>query len=338
MKTNSWMMIAGVLSITACGFEPGDDSTLEAGTPSKNVTAQQRLTTLELGLGGNEATDAAGATHQFETLKFHVKHIELDLPVGMSCDDITEQLVNARCEPILAGGTELEMEGAEDEVPHAEGEDEVPHTEGEDEVPHAEGEDEVPHAEGEDELPAEGEDEVPHAEGEDEVPHAEGEDEVPHVEDENEGVVLGKIVIDGPFLVDLNSGTPARLQNVLIPDVAYSRVDVRITPDKSNLLDGRNSFVMMTNTILDAQPMSVTLAFKFTEDMRFEAVGGVRVTGGPVLVDFDPSLWFAGMDFSQCMTASEVEVGQVLVDDDSDLCDDFEGILKENLKESGQLR
>ena len=249
-------MIVGFLLVSAFGCGESGDST---------------STTVGFALTGNQATDDGGAAHTFDDIRFNVRHIEFDLPAGMTCDDVSDALSGARCEVEDSS----DSEDVTDDNPSSSG--------------------------------------------------------------------AGKIVVDGPFIVDLKAGTTVpSLDAVEIPDLAYPRVDVRIDDDKLGQLDGDNSWLMTTRTTVADEDVSVEIALKFNEDIRFEAVDGVRSTGGPLLVAFDSSKWFDGLDLNACVERGDIEVkdGVVTISDDSAMgnCSSFEGSLKENLKRSGQLR
>lgn len=166
------------------------------------------------------------------------------------------------------------------------------------------------------------------------------------VEDQLEGASCldGERVIrvDGPMLVDLKSGkVMPSIDNIRVPDLAYKRVDVRIDDDKDKLLDGEHSWNMKSSFEHEGQTYSMEVLLKFNEDIRFERVGGVSVGSGPLLVSFDPTLWLKGLDITRCLDEGHIKPdgNSIIISDDSDLgeCDGYEGMLKENLKKSGQL-
>lgn len=244
-----------VVSAFGCGDAEGDSA----------------ATTVSFALTAQNATDDGGTSHALTDVRFNVRHIELDLPAGLGCADVADQLEGARCE----NNDDATNHDATDDNPTAHG--------------------------------------------------------------------TGKIVVDGPFLVDLKAGTTSpSLDAVKIPDLGYARVDVRIDDDEVGHLDGRNSWLMTTQANVEGQAVAVDIALKFNEDIRFEAQGGVRTTGGPLMVSFDTTGWFEGLDVNACVDSGDIDVkdGVITISDDSDLgsCSSFEGTLKENLKRSGQLR
>lgn len=249
LKT-AFISLAMPLCLIACGQE---DSSPQA-------------TTVQLGLTKAAETigDDSGASFKLERARFILRHIELDLPSGVSCADIESTLEGATCEASSSSADSS---------------------------------------------------------------------------DDRSG--SGKIVVNGPRLVDLVAGTVTpSLDEVRLPDLAYARVDLRVDDDKSGLLDGEHSWEMSAPVTVDGADYSFKAILKFNEDIRLEAPQGVRVVGGPLLISFNADLWFKGLDVARCIKDEDLAAGQeLLISDDSDQrCDDFEGTLKENLKRSGQLR
>lgn len=129
----------------------------------------------------------------------------------------------------------------------------------------------------------------------------------PETSDDNPS--LAKIVIDGPMNIDLRN-TQNPLEGISIPDLAYSRLDIRI--------ESQGGYSILV------EKGGQEYLFDFNEDIRFESPSGVRVTGGPILVEFDAAAWLHGVDVDSCT--------------DEDSCDEVEDQLKDNLKNAGQLR
>lgn len=257
--------LAMPLCLLACGQE---DSAPQA------TTVQLGLTTAAETIG-----DDSGASFKLERARFILRHIELDLPPGISCADVQSTLVGATCEADDAS------DDTSDDSPKG------------------------------------------------------TDDTLDDSPDDNPE--LGKIVINGPRLVDLVAGTVTpSLDEVRLPDLAYARVDLRVDDDKSGLLDGEHSWEMSAPFTVDGADYSFKAILKFNEDIRFEAPQGVRVVGGPLLINFNADLWLKGLDVASCIKDEDLAAGQeLLISDDSDQrCADFEGTLKKNLKRSGQLR
>jgi hypothetical protein len=162
-----------------------------------------------------------------------------------------------------------------------------------------------------------------------------------------------KIVIDGPFVIDLVTGqTTPDLSAIEVPAGVYKRIDFRVEdgdPDEGvvaagSALDDR-SFAGSFTFDDQGTPLTLRLSLRFNEDIRLEDPAGIDASGSAqaLLAKFDISAWFAGLDISGCLADGELtnENGEVLVDDDvlsgSGDCSDIENTLKTNMKNSGQL-
>jgi hypothetical protein len=162
-----------------------------------------------------------------------------------------------------------------------------------------------------------------------------------------------KVVIDGPFVIDLVTGqsTPD-LSLIEVPAGVYKRIDFRVEdgdPDEGvvatgSALDNR-SFAGSFTFDEQGTPLTLRLSLRFNEDIRIEDSAGIDASGAAqaLLAKFDISAWFAGVDISSCLAAGELTINnsEVLVDEDalsgSGDCSDIENTLKTNMKNSGQL-
>ena len=162
-----------------------------------------------------------------------------------------------------------------------------------------------------------------------------------------------KIIIDGPFVIDLVTGqaTPD-LNNIEVPAGVYKRIDFRVEdgdPDEGvvaagSALDDR-SFSGSFSFDDQGTPLTLRLSLRFNEDIRLEDPAGIDASGSAqsLLTKFNISAWFAGLDISGCLANGELAIvdGEVLVDDDalsgSGDCSDIENTLKTNMKNSGQI-
>lgn len=172
------------------------------------------------------------------------------------------------------------------------------------------------------------------------------------VEDELVGAIceVDKIVVEGPFVVDLLQGTSTpSLSNVRVPDLAYPRADLRIDDaDSDTGLDPDDplndySWILRATFTRDDDTLELYIRLKLNEDIRFEAPEGVRASSeAPLLVVFDPAVWLNGIPIEACLDAGDIETrsGTLEISDNSATgqCSDIETLLKANLKESGQLR
>ncbi len=150
-----------------------------------------------------------------------------------------------------------------------------------------------------------------------------------------------KVKIDGPFTVDLLTGTATpSLAEVRVPALAYDRIDFRIEPADAGELEGTS---WRTTATFDdgGTQRALTLSLRFNEDLRVEAPGGVQVeAGAPLLVRFDVTQWLSGVGLGACVDSGEADAGDAIVIDDAtrgNECGEVEGALKEAVKRSMQL-
>lgn len=221
-----------------------------------------------------EFADGSGQRYALGEARFVLRHIELDLPDGVRCDDIHH---------LLAGGATCD--GTDDPTDRAD---------------------------------------------------RSGSNDT--------------VRIDGPFVVDLAGGrVEPPLDGVRLPDLAWRRVDLRVddADDALGLPEDdplhASSWYMTASFERDAAPLSLSVGLKFNEDIRFEAEGGVATdTDEPLLIAFDVSRWLDGLPIGACIDDGELEVsdGVVAVSDRAarGACADIEGVLKDNLKNSADLR
>ncbi len=199
------------------------------------------------------AADASGTSFSITAGQLAVRDIEFDLPAGLSCADVADQLVGASCE------------ATDDAAPDGE----------------------------------------------------------------------AKLIIDGPFIVDLVHRTAEpSLADVRIPAGTYGRVDVRVDP--SAALGGAS---LVTDLAFDWGGTASTAALRlsFGEDIRTEVPGGVVVAeGDDLLARFVVDGWLAGADVIGCLEAVGAAPGDAATIDGS-ACGDVEAAVKDNFKNSADL-
>ncbi len=147
-----------------------------------------------------------------------------------------------------------------------------------------------------------------------------------------------KIVVNGPFDVDLITGTSTPdLSLVEIPVGLYRRVDFRVddNPDET-------SFAVVADFEYEGQAYTLDLSLDFNEDIRIETLPGVSVDESTNLIaEFVVDDWLAGVDVGSCMEAGDVEVEgtRVIIDETSTSgsCSGIEDMIKSNMKDSGQM-
>lgn len=146
-----------------------------------------------------------------------------------------------------------------------------------------------------------------------------------------------KIVITGPLDIDLVAGTATpSLAAVEIPAGQYERIDFRVDDNAQD-----TSFAVVADFERDML-YTLNLNLDFSEDIRIESPLGVSVDAGTDLIaEFVVGDWLAGIDVGSCMDAGDVTLdgSTVTIDDDSSsgACSDIENIIKDNMKNSGQL-
>lgn len=157
----------------------------------------------------------------------------------------------------------------------------------------------------------------------------------PAGDDSTEG---DKVFIDGPFVVDLLTGTATpSLADVRIPATTYTRVDVRVDPSASL---GDASFVIEASFDLGGQPSTFAATLRFGEDIRVDDPAGIALAADEDLVTrFIVDDWLAGVDVAACARAlGTAPGGTVSVDDrSSGACASIDDQVKDNMKRSGDL-
>ncbi|TNF33795.1 MAG: hypothetical protein EP329_07930 [Deltaproteobacteria bacterium] len=161
----------------------------------------------------------------------------------------------------------------------------------------------------------------------------------------------GSIRLNGPWVVDLVAGTavPA-IPQVHVPAGGYARVDVRfapVDPDDGGVSASdplADQTLVATGTApLDGQATPYELALAFHEDARFEAGDAITLALGDtadVLLELDPSAWFAALPLAECAADGDLEIvgGVLILSDGGGSCSDVEGAIKDAIKASGELR
>lgn len=164
-----------------------------------------------------------------------------------------------------------------------------------------------------------------------------------------------KIVISGPFVVDLvNATSTPDLSDVGIPAGVYQRIDIRF--DDAEVVDGlvtaedalNGNTLIMSGTFkfdpLDADEVEKTfeMALKFNEDVRFEGPAEDIVledSDEDLVLKLDVAMWFNSLPITTCINDGDlfVDENDHLLITDADGCSTIENDLKEAMKTSGQL-
>ncbi len=144
-----------------------------------------------------------------------------------------------------------------------------------------------------------------------------------------------KIVIEGPFAVDLIEGTID--ETLVLPLGVYRRVDVRIDDGDDDI-----SFRAAGTWNGSASPVALELAFDFNEDIRFEGEFEITEETHPdgLLLGLDVGSWIDAEAMTECATRNgELGDGVVLGEDNSGSgsCSDLENEVRDNIEASGSL-
>ena len=158
-----------------------------------------------------------------------------------------------------------------------------------------------------------------------------------------------KIRIDGPMVVDLITGaTTPELGAVVLPAGTYSRIDFRVDdgdPQEGLIQagDALDDYSLVIEAIFDYEgaPVTLLLSLNFDEDIRIEQPGGVALDpADDLIVKFVVDDWLAGVDIAGCLDSGELALAgdTVVIDDQADgACGGVEGVIKDNMKNSGDL-
>jgi hypothetical protein len=158
----------------------------------------------------------------------------------------------------------------------------------------------------------------------------------------------GTIVIPGPIVVDLMTGTTTPdLSELRIPAGNYKRIDFRLeeakTPDVSanEPLVGY-SLIVRAGFDNGGTANTLEMKLKFSEDARFESATGVEVPeGGSLVTMMRPAVWLEGLPLGACAQKGDVAISGTTVSIDDRAkgdCGGAEDTVKANIKRSGDLR
>lgn len=151
-----------------------------------------------------------------------------------------------------------------------------------------------------------------------------------------------KVVLDGPFVLDLLNRTSTPALDARLPALSWRRIDFRLDDAEGAtgdpLLDA-HSFAARGDFERDGQMVALEVQLRFNEDARVESPGGVQLADGDrLIVDFDAGAWLTGLSIGGCLDRGDLSLDgdRLRIDDDSD-CDDLEKTLKDNIKNSTSL-
>ncbi len=164
-----------------------------------------------------------------------------------------------------------------------------------------------------------------------------------------------RILIDGPFLVDLILGASIPESGELtVPPGTYKKVKIRFGESSGlNLppghpLEGHTLYAAGTVRIPNETPettddavYSYLMPFDFDVDPEFENPAGIRISDGAldrIILNLDVNKWFTDLPIGDCIEELDpiVEPINFAADLEGD-CEDVEEALKDNIEQSGDL-
>jgi hypothetical protein len=158
----------------------------------------------------------------------------------------------------------------------------------------------------------------------------------------------GTVVVPGPIVVDLMTGTTTPdLSEMRLPAGTYKRIDFRLEEGKADELAAGEpiigySLMVKADFIQDSKPTTLDLKLKFSEDARFQSATGVEVgADDELLALLKPQVWLEGLPVATCLSKGDLEIASntLLIDARAKGdCSGAEGLVKENVKKSGDLR
>lgn len=144
-----------------------------------------------------------------------------------------------------------------------------------------------------------------------------------------------KIVLEGPFAVDLIDGSIGA--DLVLPVGTYRRVDVRVDDDADDI-----SFRAAGTWNGEGRPVALELALDFNEDIRFEGAFEVseETDAEGLLLGLDVGTWIDSGAMNECVNRDgALEDGVVIGEDNSGSgsCSDLENTVRDNVEASGEL-
>ncbi|HEX5748025.1 MAG TPA: hypothetical protein VFZ09_17420 [Archangium sp.] len=158
----------------------------------------------------------------------------------------------------------------------------------------------------------------------------------------------GTVVVPGPIVVDLMTGaTTPDLSGLRLPAGTYKRIDFRLEEAKADEVASTEpivgySLLVKAGFTRDGAANTLDLKLKFSEDARFQSATGVEVGENDALLALlKPQVWLEGLPVASCIQSGDLRLsGNVLLLDEQakGACSDAETLVKNNIKNSGDLR
>jgi hypothetical protein len=158
----------------------------------------------------------------------------------------------------------------------------------------------------------------------------------------------GTVVIPGPLIVDLMTGaTTPDLSGLRLPAGTYKRIDFRLDEARAGEVAANEplvgySLLVKAGFTRDNTAHTLDLKLKFSEDARFQSSTGVEVgADDELLALLKPQVWLEGLPVASCLQKGDLQIANnvLRIDDQAKGdCSGAEGLVKNNIKNSGDLR
>lgn len=158
----------------------------------------------------------------------------------------------------------------------------------------------------------------------------------------------GTVLVPGPIVVDLMAGTTTPdLSGLRLPAGSYKRIDFRLEEAKADEVAANEpivgySLLVKAGFTRDGAANTLELKLKFSEDARFESVTGIEVgADDELLALLKPQAWLEGLPVASCLQSGDLRLSSnvLLLDEQAQgACSDAETLVKNNIKNSGDLR
>lgn len=157
----------------------------------------------------------------------------------------------------------------------------------------------------------------------------------------------GTVVVPGPIVVDLmTDGTTPDLSQLRLPPGTYRRIDFRLDEARAGEVAANEplvgySLLVKAGFTRDGADNTLELKLKFSEDARFQSATGVVVNEtGALLALLKPQKWLEGLPVASCLQSGDLQISSNVLrldDQAKGACGDAENIVKNNIKNSGDL-
>jgi hypothetical protein len=144
----------------------------------------------------------------------------------------------------------------------------------------------------------------------------------------------------------MTDATTPDLSSLRLPPGNYKRIDFRLDEARAGEVAANEplvgySLLVKASFTRDGADNTLDLKLKFNEDARIQSATGVMVneTDG-LLALLKPQKWLEGLPVASCLQSGDLQISSnvLLLDDRArGACGDAENIVKNNIKNSGDL-